>query len=76
MRDSGIVVLNVTNNKCTIRKTSFIFWNVEKIPWHKKVVTLLSIPCCLCSEGMYGQDPDRNEEPISGNAPLKFTSPM
>ena len=25
MRDSGIVVLNVTNNKCTIRKTSFIF---------------------------------------------------
>ena len=25
MRDSGIVDLNVTNNKCPIRKTSFIF---------------------------------------------------
>ena len=25
MRDSGNVVLNVTNNQCPIRKTSFIF---------------------------------------------------
>lgn len=47
-RESGNVV---TNNQCLIRKTSFIFWNVEKflLLWHKKVVILLSIPCCLCS---------------------------
>lgn len=68
LRDSVNVVLNITNNQCPIRRTSFIFWNVEKIPWHKKFV--------ICSEGMYGRDHDRNEEPISGNAPLKFSSLM
>lgn len=42
LRDSVNVVLNITNNQCPIRRTSFIFWNVEKFPWHKKVVMLLS----------------------------------